>query len=260
MSYLSIGVRDHNHNNINEGSAMPYKEVRGNIFNSNAQALVNTVNCVGVMGKGIALEFRRRYPNMFGEYQRVCEKGKLQPGQILPYRYGETWILNFAIKKDWKQPSKVEWIENSLKEFVSGYRDIGIKSVAFPWMGAVNGGIPVEIIKKIMRSYLSNLTDISIEVYDFDPDVSDPLFEKLNDIAKIQPLNIKELSKKSEIQLRYMEKIINTIRQENIKSLPRLIELGIIGKINTEKLYTFLTDPRTDSKNFRVVTLFSEGE
>ena len=239
---------------------MSYREVRGNIFSSEAQALVNTVNCVGVMGKGVALEFRRRHPKMFKEYKSVCEKGELQPGQILPYRDGETWILNFAIKNDWKQPSKVKWIESCLKEFVSSYRDMGIKSIAFPWMGAMNGGIPIEIIKEIMRNYLSDLTDIAIEVYDFDPDAIDPLFEKLNDIAKIQSLNIKELSKRSGIQPRYTEKIIKAIQQGKIKSLSRLIEAGVIGKINAEKLYAFLRDPKIDSKYFRVPTLFSEGE
>jgi len=239
---------------------MSYKEVKGSIFNSKALALVNTVNCVGVMGKGIALEFRRRYPKMFKEYQRVCEEGKLQPGQILPYPDGETWILNFAIKKDWKRPSKVEWIESCLKGFVISYRDMGIKSIAFPWMGAMNGGIPIETIKEIMRSYLSNLTDIDIEVYDFDPDANDPLFEKLDDIARIQSLNMKDLSKSSGIQPHYMDKIIKALQQENIRSLPHLIESGVIGKTNIERLYAFLIDPRTDSKNFRVVTLSSEGE
>jgi O-acetyl-ADP-ribose deacetylase (regulator of RNase III) len=239
---------------------MSYKELKGSIFSTKAQALVNTVNCVGVMGKGIALEFRRRYPKMFKEYQHICEKGELQPGQILPYRDGETGILNFAIKNDWKQPSKVEWIESCLTEFVSSYRDMDIKSAAFPWMGAMNGGISIETIKKIMRNYLSNLTDIDIEVYDFDPDASDPLFERLKDISRIQPLNIKELSKRSGIQAHYMEKIIKTIRDGNITSLPHLIESSVIGKINAEKLYTFLVDPKSDSKNFRVPTLFSEGE
>jgi O-acetyl-ADP-ribose deacetylase (regulator of RNase III) len=242
------------------GVDMSYREVRGNIFNSRAQALVNTVNCVGVMGKGVALEFRRRHPKMFKEYKSVCEKGELQPGQILPYQDCETWILNFAIKNDWKQPAKVKWIESCLKEFVSSYRDMGIKSIAFPWMGAMNGGIPIEIIKEIMRNYLSDLTDIAIEVYDFDPDAIDPLFEKLNDIAKIQSLNLKELSKRSGIQPRYMEKIIKVIQQGKIKSLSRLIESGVIGKINAEKLYAFLRDPKVDGKYFRAPTLFSEGE
>jgi len=237
---------------------MTYKEVRGSIFNSKAQAFVNTVNCVGVMGKGIALEFRRRYPKMFKEYRRVCEKGELQPGQILPYQEGGTWILNFAIKNDWKQPSKVEWIESCLKEFISSYRDMGIKSAAFPWMGAMNGGIPIEIIKKVMRNYLSNLTDIDIEVYDFDPDASDPLFEKLNSIVESRYLNIKDLSKRTGIQARYMEKIIKALQQENIRSLPRLIESGIIGKKNIEKLYAFLIKSGIDSSY--QVPLFPKGE
>ena len=237
---------------------MTYKEVRGSIFNSKAQAFVNTVNCVGVMGKGIALEFRRRYPKMFKEYRRVCEKGELQPGQILPYQEGGTWILNFAIKNDWKQPSKVEWMESCLKEFISSYRDMGIKSAAFPWMGAMNGGIPIEIIKKVMRNYLSNLTDIDIEVYDFDPDASDPLFEKLNSIVESRYLNIKDLSKRTGIQARYMEKIIKALQQENIRSLPRLIESGIIGKKNIEKLYAFLIKSGIDSSY--QVPLFPKGE
>jgi O-acetyl-ADP-ribose deacetylase (regulator of RNase III) len=239
---------------------MSYKELKGSIFSTKAQALVNTVNCVGVMGKGIALEFRRRYPEMFKEYLYICEKGELQPGQILPYREEERWIINFAIKNDWKQPSKVKWIESCLKEFVSRYRDMGIKSAAFPWMGAMNGGISIEIIKKNMRNYLSNLTDIDIEVYDFDPDASDPLFEKLNDIAKIQPIDMGKLSKSSDIQPRYMEKIIKTLRERNVKSLPQFIESKAIGKANIEKLYSFLIDPKKNSENFRSVTLFFKGK
>jgi len=221
---------------------MPYKEVKGNIFNSKAQALVNTVNCVGVMGKGIALEFRRRYPIMFSEYKDVCEKGKLKPGHILPYKHQDIWILNFAIKNDWKQPSRLEWIESCLKEFVDTYQKMGIKSIAFPWMGAMNGGIPIEKIKEITRNYLSQIKDIDIEIYDFDPNASDPLFEKLITTIKLRSSNIKDLSKISGIQPRYMEEIIKTLKQENIKSLPCLIESGVIGKTSVEKLYAFLIE------------------
>lgn len=219
---------------------MPYKEVKGNIFNSKAQALVNTVNCVGVMGKGIALEFKRRYPIMFNEYKEICEIGKLRPGQILPYKHQDTWILNFAIKDDWKQPSKLEWIESCLKEFVNIYQEMGIKFIAFPWMGAMNGGIPIEKIKEITRNYLSEIKDIDIEIYDFDPDATDPLFEKLITTIKLRRSNINDLSKISGIQPRYMGEIINTLKQENIRSLPRLIESGVIGKTSVEKLYAFL--------------------
>lgn len=238
---------------------MPYREVSGNIFNSNADALVNTVNCVGVMGKGIALDFRRRFPDMFQEYKRICQNGKLKPGEILPYRKEKPWILNFAIKNDWKHGSKIEWIESCLKKFMAKYKEMDIESVAFPWMGAVNGGIPLQKIKSITRFYLSELPDIDVEVYDFDPDASDSLFEKLSKISKSTYLDINDLSKKSGIQPRYVERIMRPLREESIKSLPRLIESGLLGKTNIERLYKFLIDYKIDVKNYRQLTLFDQG-
>src|SRR5438876_270663 len=98
--------------------SMPLKEYKGNLFNSSAQTLVNTVNCVGIMGKGVALEFRRRFPEMFETYRQMCEQGLVKPGQILPYKKGSPWILNFAVKNDWKHPSRMEWVESCLERFV----------------------------------------------------------------------------------------------------------------------------------------------
>ena len=219
---------------------MTYCEIRGNIFNSKAQAIVNTVNCVGIMGKGIALEFRRRYPDMFKEYQSSCEKGELKPGNILYHEAENIWILNFVIKRDWRQPSEIEWIESCLEEFIKSYRDKGIKSVAFPWMGAMNGGLPIDQIKKIMRNSLCNIPDIDVVVYDFDPDASDPLFEKLKDIIEEKNSDITDLSNSSDILPRYMGAIIESLQEENIKSLTNLIESRVIGKTNIEKLYAFL--------------------
>ena len=115
---------------------MPYQELTGNIFASKAQAIVNTVNCVGPMGKGIALEFRRRFPEMFEDYLLHCEAGTLKPGMILPYRKSTPWVLNFAVKNDWKHPSKIEWVEQTLQKFCNWYPAVGLKSVAFPWMSS----------------------------------------------------------------------------------------------------------------------------
>ena len=162
---------------------MAYLETKGNIFNSKAMAIVNTVNCVGAMGKGIALDFKLRYPEMFKEYQKICFRRMLKPGQILPYTKSSPIILNFAIKDDWKDPSKLEWIEETLQKFVDNYKKLGITSIAFPWMGAMNGGLPIEKIKQLTRKYLSNLDDIEIEVYDFDPNVPCELYKTLENIA-----------------------------------------------------------------------------
>ena len=222
---------------------MSYIEKKGNIFNSKAMTIVNTVNCVGAMRKGIALEYKLRFPEMFKEYQRICFQNKLRPGQILPYRKTSPWILNFAIKDDWKDPSKEEWIEETLSKFRNTYKQLGITSIAFPWMGAMNGGIPLETIKSITRKYLENLDDIDIEVYEFDSTVSDPLFEQLKLIID---LDINKLVLVSKIQKRYWLKIIELMSAHKITSLNQLCNYSVdnkrvIGKTNIERLYIFLS-------------------
>lgn len=224
---------------------MPYREISGNIFNSDADVLVNTVNCVGVMGKGIALDFRRRYPKMFQAYQRVCQNGGLKPGQILPYTKENPHIFNFAIKDHWRQPSKIEWIKTCLDKFVKNYRGLGIESAAFPWMGAMNGGIPLEDIKKITQSRLKNLSDIDVEVYTFDKDATEPLFERLKKIVNMD-IELEVLAERSDMRPHDMKKVIDKLRKEKVESLPRLIESKGIGKTTVDKLYAFLID---DSKS-----------
>jgi len=225
---------------------MSYIEIKGNIFNSKAMSIVNTVNCVGAMGKGIALEFKLRFPEMFKEYQKICFQKQLSPGQVLPYRKSSPWILNFAIKDNWKYPSKEEWIEETLIKFKNTYKKLGIKSVAFPWMGAMNGGIPIEIIKSIMRKHLQNIEDIDIEVYEFDILATDPLFEKLKTILEF---STKELSETSNIQTRFWIKIIELVKSKKVNSLYELChykinEKRVIGKTNIERLYYFLTNTK----------------
>ena len=201
---------------------MAYKEVSGNIFNTKAMAVVNTVNCVGAMGKGIALDFKLRFPEMFKEYQRICFQHLLKPGQILPYKKSSPIILNFAIKDDWKEPSKIEWIEETLKKFVDNYKKLGITSVAFPWMGAMNGGLPIEVIKELTRKYLSSLDDIDIEVYDFDPNVPCELYRSLQEIVFSEKFKLSELEVLSNIKSRYWIKIIDAVNDPNTKSINNL--------------------------------------
>lgn len=226
---------------------MSYIEKKGNIFNSSAQALVNTVNCVGAMGKGIALEFKLRYPEMFKEYQRVCFRHMLKPGQILPYTKSSPIILNFAVKDDWKDPSRVEWIEETLQKFVAKYHSMGISSVAFPWMGAMNGGLPFETIRSLTRKHLSDLKDIDVEVYEFDPDVPCALYKTLEKIVVEKPISLSELEKMSGIKARYWVKIIDAVNDPRTKSISNLCHYfidgkRIVGKTNIERLFFFLTE------------------
>jgi O-acetyl-ADP-ribose deacetylase (regulator of RNase III) len=219
-----------------------YQEIRGNIFNSNAQALVNTVNCVGVMGKGIALEFRRRYPDMFRIYKLHCKQGILRPGHVYHYKVddGQRVILNFAIKGHWRFPSREEWIESSLQEFVATYRTWEVNSVAFPWMGALNGGLSIDRIQSIMRHYLRQLPDLRVEVYDFDPSISDPLFESLKIIVK--SLDIDAFAQNSRIRKDVAQRMIELVTSKQVSSLYELENGGYgIGEASINSLYSYLT-------------------
>ncbi|MFH1086302.1 MAG: macro domain-containing protein, partial [Chloroflexota bacterium] len=113
--------------------------VTGSLFQSPAQVLVNTVNTVGVMGKGVALEFKRLYPDMFAEYRRLCETGQLAVGKLWLYRSPNKWILNFPTKEHWRNPSRVEYVETGLDAFRRNYSRMGIRSIAFPPLGCGNG-------------------------------------------------------------------------------------------------------------------------
>lgn len=226
---------------------MAYREITGNIFASGADALVNTVNCVGFMGKGVALEFRRRFPEMFIEYKYVCERGNLQPGQILPYRKSSPIVLNFAVKNDWKHPSRIEWIESCLKKFCQWYPSQELRSVAFPWMGAMNGGIPLSEIKRVTRDHLESLTDIDIEVYSFDESAPDPLFEDL--LLLCRGMEIKQFQEESRIQLHRCEALYQLVDQPDTTSMNSIVECGIMGKTSIDRLYSFLV--RNQGKAYR---------
>lgn len=137
----------------------------GDMFQSNAQTLVNTVNCVGVMGKGVALEFKKRWPGLMQDYVERCSHKLVKPGT--PYIYTDilgTSIINFPTKDHWRSPSKLVDIQNGLEIFVENYKTWNITSVAFPPLGCGNGGLEWELIGPIMYKMLSKI-DIPVEMY-----------------------------------------------------------------------------------------------
>ena len=138
--------------------------LKGDLLSSPAQVLVNTVNTVGVMGKGIALQFKNKYPEMFKAYQKVCEKNLLDVGMLYLWKSSEKWILMFPTKKHWRNPSKIEYIESGLKKFTDNYGQLGIDSIAFPKLGCGNGGLNWEDVRPIMEKYLKPLP-ITVYIY-----------------------------------------------------------------------------------------------
>lgn len=132
--------------------------VTTDLFESPAQVLVNTVNTVGVMGKGIAKEFASIYPEMYEEYRTLCEKHMFDVGQLWLYKTSHKWVLNFPTKKHWRSPSKVTYIEAGLKKFAETYAQKGITSISFPLLGCGNGGLDFESqVQPVVEQYLKPL-------------------------------------------------------------------------------------------------------
>lgn len=137
----------------------------GDIFQSDAQTLVNTVNCVGVMGKGVALEFKKRWPSMMQDYIDRCNKKLVKPGE--PYIYTDMLgasIINFPTKDHWRSASRLSDIEKGLSIFLENYKTWNVTSVAFPPLGCGNGGLEWEIVGPIMYKMLSKV-DIPVEIF-----------------------------------------------------------------------------------------------
>ncbi|OPY65042.1 MAG: Macro domain protein [Syntrophorhabdus sp. PtaU1.Bin050] len=137
----------------------------GDILQSNAQTLVNTVNCVGIMGKGIALEFRKRFPEMFKDYQERCRRGEVVLGR--PYLYKSLlppWVLNFPTKGHWRSVSSLRDIIKGLDFFLKHYKEWGITSIAVPPLGCGHGQLEWRIVGPTLYRYLARL-DIPVELY-----------------------------------------------------------------------------------------------
>lgn len=144
-------------------------EASGDLLKADVEALVNTVNCVGVMGKGIALQFKRRYPAIFDEYKRACDRGEVQIGRMHVVATGELegprYVINFPTKKHWKARSRVEYITEGLADLVDVIEKHGIKSIALPPLGAGNGGLNWSLVEPLIRSSLSQLPHTDVYVF-----------------------------------------------------------------------------------------------
>lgn len=137
----------------------------GDLFRSDAQTWVNTVNCVGVMGKGIAATFKQRFPEYFEEYERRCERGEVELGR--PYLYkAETdpWILSFPTKDHWRSLTRIEDIIDGLAFLEDHYEEWGVESMAIPPLGCGNGQLEWAIVGPTLYEHLERL-DIDIELY-----------------------------------------------------------------------------------------------
>jgi O-acetyl-ADP-ribose deacetylase (regulator of RNase III) len=143
---------------------MPINYVHGDIFNSRCSVIVNPVNEFGVMGAGLALKFKQRYPALHSFYVNECKNGKLTVFHPSFWRGSGRQILLFATKKHWRDPSRLEYIAFGLEWLVANYQRMGITSIAFPKLGCGLGQLDWEEVKEIMELYLADLP-ITVDIY-----------------------------------------------------------------------------------------------
>ena len=227
---------------------MPITHIKGNIFNTKCQTIVNTVNCVGVMGKGIALVHKLRYPQMYLEYKVHCKEKLIRIGSLWLYskQQNAPWILNFPTKFHWKYPSKLEWVEKGLIKFVETYEQKKILSIAFPLLGTHNGGLDIETVKNLMNEHLGKCS-IDIEIYDYDPNAKDDLFENFK--TKWLSLDLVNIKKETGIQPQYARKISEIIDSGEVQSMIALANYDRIGEKTLEKAFTYVLNTLPNIQN-----------
>jgi O-acetyl-ADP-ribose deacetylase (regulator of RNase III) len=144
--------------------------VQGNLLEAPAEALVNTVNTVGVVGKGIVLMFKEAFPANFRAYEDACKCKEVVIGRMFvtgnPAFSGPRWIINFPTKKHWRQPSKLDWIKEGLVNLCGVIQEKGIRSIAIPPLGAGNGGLDWNEVRPLMENALGSLKDVDVLVYE----------------------------------------------------------------------------------------------
>ncbi len=166
------------------------KFIKGNLLNAQTQAIINTVNTVGIMGKGIALQFKERYPQNYKFYAKACKEGKVKTGKMFVFTEsnleGDKIIINFPTKEEWYRKSQYSYIEEGLKDLVTIIKEKNIHSISIPPLGCGNGGLRWDKVKFLMEKYLGNLKGVEIFIY-----------EPNNEIKKI----LQQESKKKEVKL-----------------------------------------------------------
>lgn len=142
---------------------------KGNLLQADVEAIINTVNCVGVMGKGIALQFKQAFPENFTVYAKACKAEKVQPGRMFVYEREDLvnprFIINFPTKTHWKTKSRIEHIEQGLVDLVRVIREREIKSIAIPPLGCGNGGLPWARVQPLIEQAMSQVPEVEAYVY-----------------------------------------------------------------------------------------------
>ncbi|MCW3115873.1 MAG: O-acetyl-ADP-ribose deacetylase [Segetibacter sp.] len=160
---------------------------KGNLLQADVEALVNTVNNVGVMGKGIALQFKEKFDENYKLYKKAAEEKKIKTGEVFIVATNRIdkikWIINFPTKKHWRNPSKLEYIETGLNDLVKKIEELNIKSIAMPPLGCGNGGLEWNVVKEIIEEKFKGLPNVNVVLYE----PSNIAYDEVSEKSKVKP-------------------------------------------------------------------------
>ena len=143
---------------------------QGDILKSDSEAIVNTVNCVGVMGRGIALQFKKAYPDNFREYKKICDRKELEPGRMLVHDtnriIGSRYVINFPTKRHWRAKSRIEDVRLGLAALVREVEERGIRSIAIPPLGCGLGGLDWEVVRSMIEKAFIVIPDVEVLLFE----------------------------------------------------------------------------------------------
>jgi len=146
------------------------KFTSGDILSADAEAIVNTVNCVGVMGRGIALQFKKAWPGNFKAYAAACKQNEVKPGSMFIFETGQLtnpqYIINFPTKRHWRGASQIEDVKLGLNALIKDIKAKGIKSIAIPPLGSGLGGLDWAVVRSLIETKLNDLDDVNVLIYE----------------------------------------------------------------------------------------------
>jgi O-acetyl-ADP-ribose deacetylase (regulator of RNase III) len=185
------------------------KITKGNLLEADAEALVNTVNCVGHMGKGIALQFKKAFPENYDHYKKACDNEQVQPGRMHVFEtgsmYNPKFIINFPTKRHWRGKSRIEDIESGLKALVREVKSRKIQSIAVPPLGCGLGGLDWRIVRQMIENAFQGLSKVDVLLYapSGTPDAKTmPVHTKRPSLTVARALFIKLMERYSELAYR----------------------------------------------------------
>jgi O-acetyl-ADP-ribose deacetylase (regulator of RNase III) len=143
---------------------------QGNLLEEDAEVLVNAVNCVGVMGKGIALQLKQAFSENFQQYKKACDAKEVEPGRMFTFSTGKLfnpkYIINFPTKRHWREKSKIEYVQTGLKALLAEVQQLGITSIAIPALGCGNGGLDWLEVKPLIELAFVELSEVKVIAFE----------------------------------------------------------------------------------------------